>query len=53
MGDFFFSLGRYTLASIALGIAISTWAQVVESISMNTLGIILICKHRLWIQTCP
>lgn len=50
MGDYFFSLGRYTLASIVLGIAISTWAQlrgrkdisrtlVIETISMNTFGI--------------
>ncbi|MCE7858630.1 MAG: hypothetical protein DYG86_02440 [Chloroflexi bacterium CFX2] len=50
MGDFFFSLGRYTLASVVLGIAISTWAQlrgrkdisraqVIETISMNTFGI--------------
>lgn len=50
MGNFFFSLGRYTLASIVLGIAISTWAQlrgrkeithaqVIETISMNTFGI--------------
>lgn len=50
MGDFFFSLGRYTLVSIVLGIAISTEAQlrgrkdisraqVIETISMNTFGI--------------
>lgn len=50
MGDFFFSLGRYTLVSIVLGIAVSTEAQlrgrkdisraqVIETISMNTFGI--------------
>lgn len=50
MRDFFFSLGRYALLSIVLGIVISTWVQLhfskdtsranlVELVAMNTFGI--------------
>lgn len=50
MGEFFFSLGRYSLLSVVLGIVISTWAQLrfgkdtsrarlLELIAMNTFGI--------------
>lgn len=50
MGEFFFSMGRYSLLSVVLGIVISTWVQLrssrdasrarlVELIAMNTFGI--------------
>lgn len=50
MGEFFFSLGRYSLLSVVLGIIVSTWVQLrlskdtsqarlLELIAMNTFGI--------------